>query len=123
VTFAELAYAATREGCLGETLGAHLVARAAALAPEAEVRRALEAIAAEEAEHAVLSFQIVAWALATGGAETRAAVERALAQPWPEADLEELGLRANVDVRALRAASAEGVAEVLGPATAALLAA
>jgi len=123
VTLAELAYAATREGCLGETLGAHLVARAAALAPEPDVRRALAAIAAEEAEHAVLSFRIVAWALATGGAETRAAVERALSQPWPEADIEELGLRASVDVDALRAASAEGVAEVLRPATAALLAA
>jgi hypothetical protein len=123
VTLAELAYAATREGCLGETLGAHLVVRAAALAPEPEVRRALEAIAAEEAEHAVLSFRIVAWALATGGAETRAAVKHALSLPWPEPELEELAVRANVDPDALRAASAEGVAEVLSPATSALLAA
>ena len=123
VTLAELAYAATREGCLGETLGAHLVARAAALTPKPEVRRALEAIAAEEADHAVLSFRIVAWALAVGGSETRAAVERALALPWPEANLDELALRTNVDLVALRAASAEGVSEVLRPATSALMAA
>jgi len=123
VTLAELAFAATREGCLGETLGAHLVLRAAALAPEPAVRRALEAIAAEEAEHAVLSFRIVAWALATGDSETRAAVERALSLPWPEPELDELALRANVDASALRRASDEGIAEVLRPATSALLAA
>lgn len=123
VTLAELAYAATREGCLGETLGAHLVASAATLAPEPAVRRALQAIAAEEAEHAVLSFRIVAWALAVGGKETRAAVERALSLDWPTPALEELAVRANVDLESLRRAHAEGAAEVLSPATAALLAA
>jgi len=122
-THAELAYAAAREGCLGETLGAHLAAAVAALAPEPHVRRVLEAIAAEEAEHAVLSFRIVAWTLQAGGKAARAAVERALAEPWPEPELEELALRAHVDRRALQAASAEGVSGVLRPATAALLAA
>ena len=123
VTHAELAYAAAREGCLGETLGAHLVAAAAGLAPEPAVRAVLEAMAREESEHAVLSFRIVLWALQTGGAPARAAVERAFREPWPEAALEELALRANVDLGALRAANAAGVRDVLGPATDALLAA
>jgi hypothetical protein len=123
VTLAELAYAAAREGCLGETLGAHLAAAVAALAPEPDVRRVLEAIASEEAEHAVLSFRIVAWALQTGGERARAAVKQAFAEPWPEPELEELALRANVDLRALQAASAQGISDVLSPATAALLAA
>lgn len=125
VTHAELAYAAAREGCLGETLGAHLAAVAAELATEPHVRRVLESIASEEAGHAVLSFRIVAWALAAGGAAARAAVERAFAEPWPQFDLEleELGMRANVDLEALRAACREGIADVLQPATAALLAA
>jgi len=50
-------------------------------------------------------------------------MERAFREPWPEADLEELALRANVALGALRAASAEGTSDVLCPATAALLAA
>jgi hypothetical protein len=123
LTHAELAYAAAREGCLGETLGAHLAAAVAELAPEPHVQRVLESIATEEAEHAVLSFRIVAWALRTGGAAARAAVARAFAEPWPELDLEELSARANVDLGALRAAGRAGVTEVLAPATAALLAA
>jgi uncharacterized protein YdbL (DUF1318 family) len=123
VTLAELARDAVREGCLGETLGAHLAAVAAELAPEREVRAELAAIAREEAEHAVLSYRIVAWALAVGGSEVRAAVVAAFATPWPEADLAELALRANVDETLLRRAAAEGIVEVLRPARDQLLAA
>jgi hypothetical protein len=59
-TLAELAAAAVREGCIGETLGAHLVQAGLELAHEPEVATALSVIAKEEAEHAVLSFRIVA---------------------------------------------------------------
>jgi hypothetical protein len=123
VTLAALAAEAVRDGCLGETLGAHLAAVAAKLCPEPEVRAELAGIAAEEEEHAVLSFRIVAWALAAGGAEVRAAVRRAFAEPWPRADVTELALRANVDEAVLRRAVAEGVTDVLEPARDRLLAA
>jgi hypothetical protein len=123
VTLAALAADAVREGCLGETLGAHLAAVAAELAPEPEVRAELLAIASEEAEHAVLSFRIVAWALAAGGADVRAAVRAAFEAPWPRADVGELALRANVDVAFLERAAAEGVTDVLEPARDQLLAA
>jgi hypothetical protein len=122
-TLAALAADAVREGCLGETLGAHLAAEAAELASEPEVKAALSAIALEEAEHAVLSYRIVAWALRAGGSEVRAAVLAAFAAPWPRFDVEELALRANVDVSLLRRAVATGVEEVLVPAQARLLAA
>jgi hypothetical protein len=122
-TLAELARSAAREGCLGETLGAHLVQAAAALATEPRVKAALEAIAVEESRHAVLSYRIVAWALRAGGETVRAAVHETFASPWPEPELDELALRANVEVGLLRAAAAAGVAGVLRPATAALLAA
>ncbi len=118
----ELAAAAVREGCLAETLGAHLVAAAAELAPEPEVRAALEAIAADEARHAVLSFKIVAWALRTGGAPVRAAVKASLTKPWPRVDVEELALRSKVDARDLYRAANAGVSQVVRPAVNALLA-
>jgi len=123
VTLAALARSAAREGCLGETLGAHLVAAAAALATEPAVKAVLEAVAAEEARHAVLSYRVVAWALRTGGESVKAAVRAAFAAAWPEPDIEELALRARVEASALRRAAADGVASVLAPATAALFAA
>jgi hypothetical protein len=123
VTLAALAADAVREGCLGETLGAHLAAAAAELAVEPEVKAELGAIARDEAEHAVLSYRIVAWALRVGGAEVRAAVLRAFAEPWPRLDVAELALRANVDVSLLRRAADAGAVEVLEPAKARLLAA
>ncbi|HEY3493913.1 MAG TPA: ferritin-like domain-containing protein [Polyangiaceae bacterium] len=123
ISLAELAAAAVREGCLAETLGAHLAQAAADAAPEPAVKDALRAIAAEEGTHAVLSFRIVAWALSAGGAEVRRAVERALSEPWPRLDIAELSLRANVDAALLVRAANEGVAEVLAPAVARLLAA
>ena len=118
-----LAAAAVREGCLAETLGAHVVSVAAELAPEPDVKAALTSIAREEALHAVLSFRIVAWALRAGGAEVRVAVHAALARPWPALNVDELALRANVDVAQLRSASQKGLTEVIRPAAAELFAA
>ena len=123
VPLAELAAAALREGCLAETLGAHLAAVAADAAQEPEVKNALRSIADEEGTHAVLSFRIVAWALAAGGTEVRRALERALAEPWPRVDVAELALRAGVDTALLARAANEGVAEILTPAVLRLLAA
>lgn len=121
-SLAQLAAAAAREGCLAETLGAHVAGVAAELANEPEVKTALAAIAREEATHAVLSFQIVAWALRVGGREVKEAVMAAFAEPWPRLDVTELALRANVDRAALQAAAERGAREVLAPAAARLLA-
>lgn len=123
VSLAELAAAAVREGCLAETLGAHVLGVAAELAPEAAVRAALLSMAEEEARHAVLSFRIVAWALRTGGATVRASIRAAFAAPWPRVDVAELGLRSNVDVERLSIAAEQGIHDVLAPAAARLLAA
>jgi hypothetical protein len=118
-----LATAAVREGCLAETLGAHVVSVAAELTSEPDVRSALRTIAREEAAHAVLSFRIVAWALRVGGPAVKSAVCAAFADRWPKLDVEELALRASVDVALLHEASEQGVAEVVRPAAAELLAA
>lgn len=123
VSLAELASAAVREGCLAETLGAHVAQVAAELAPEPDVRAALQRIAAEEATHAVLSFRIVAWALQVGGAAVEAAVQSAFDAPCPRLDLEELALRSNVDVAELQRAAEQGLVEVIQPAAQRLLAA
>ena len=123
ISLAAFAAASVREGCMAETLGAHVMAAAARLAPEAAVREALSAIAAEEATHAVLSFRVVAWALAAGGPDVRAAVRAELDRPWPHLDVAELALRAGIDVAELEAAAKAGVSEVLEPAVAQLLAA
>ena len=123
VSLAELAAAAVREGCLAETLGAHVLSVAAEHAPEPAVRAALLRMAEEEARHAVLSFRIVAWALRGGDAAVIASVHAAFAAPWPRIDVQELSLRCNVDVQCLEAAAEQGITEVLSPAAARLMAA
>lgn len=119
---AELATATLREGCLAETLGAHLAAMAAERAADPEVKRVLGDIANEEARHSVLSFRIVAWALQAGGAEVRAAVEAALAKPWPQIDVAELAVRTGVSRTELSRLASEGVTRVLAPAVRRLMA-
>lgn len=123
ISLPELAAAAVREGCLAETLGAHVLSVAAEQASEATVRAALVSMAEDEARHAVLSFRIVAWALRSGDAEVAARVRAAFAMPWPRLDVEELSLRSRVDVQLLAAAAEQGIADVLIPASVHLLAA
>jgi hypothetical protein len=121
IELAQLAADAVREGCLAETLGAHVLAVAAAHAPDAAVQRILSSMAEEEARHAVLSFRIVAWALQSGDAAVRASVRGAFEAPWPRVDVEELSVRSNVDKQRLTAAAQQGVRDVLTPAAAHLL--
>lgn len=123
ISLVELASAAVREGCLAETLGAHVAQVAADSAPEPDVRAALQRIATEETTHAVLSFRIVAWALKVGGPSVTAAVQAAFGAPCPRLDIEELALRSNVDVAELRRAAEQGLVEVIRPAAQRLLAA
>ena len=121
VPLAELAADTARGGCLEETLGAHLAAIAASLAPDSDVRDALKTIAADEATHAVLSFRIVAWALRVGGPEVDAAVRAAFTGARLPLDLADLALRTQVDLSSLREAAQRGISEVLEPARARLL--
>ena len=123
IGLAQLAADAVREGCLAETLGAHVLSVAAEHAPEAAVQRILSSMAEEEARHAVLSFRIVAWALQSGDSEVRASVLAALEAPWPRLDVKELSLRSNVDEQLLAVGAELGVRDVLAPAAKHLLAA
>jgi hypothetical protein len=118
-----LAVSATREGCIAETLGAHVADLAAEMAPDPEVRAALRSIADDEARHAALSYRIVQWAMQSGGAEVRDAVRSAFAEPCPRVDTAELALRAGVDPGLLDRATRQASYDVIRPAAMALLAA
>lgn len=116
-----LAASAAREGCVVETLGAHLARVASDAAPDPEVRSVLQRIAHEETEHAALSFRIVAWALRAGGPDVREAVLGALREPCPSLDTRELALRAEVPEALLAEALREGLSTVVRPALERLL--
>jgi hypothetical protein len=62
---AALLEAVIAEGCIGETLSAAQVAAQAAWVEDAELKAALERIAADEAEHAALAWGFVSWMLAS----------------------------------------------------------
>ena len=57
--------AAIREGCIGETLAAHLAGWLAPKAADPTVRGVLAGIAKDEGEHAALAWEFVAWMLAS----------------------------------------------------------
>jgi hypothetical protein len=116
-----LAAEAVREGCVVETLGAHLSLVAAEACRDPEIRAVLLRIANDEARHAALSFRIVAWAIQVGGARVRNAVEAAFAESAPRIDVAELALRAGIRATVLTDAARAGIDEVVQPAAAALL--
>jgi hypothetical protein len=85
---AELAERLLSDGCVGESVGAVVAAVGAADARargEPDVARVLEIIAADEAEHAVLSMRALRRCLAVASSRERgrimASVERVLASP------------------------------------------
>ncbi len=121
-SLAEVAAAAAREGCLTETLGAHVASAAAELASEPDVKAALTTIATEESAHAVTSYLVVAWALQVGGAHVERAVRAALAEPFELPSFAELSLRSGVEQSALAAAATSGLRQVVEPAIEQLLA-
>ena len=77
---ASLAKATAREGCIGETLSAIIAAEQLARATDPAVRRALSAIAEDEARHAELAWRTVAWAIDRGGEAVRDAVAGVFAE-------------------------------------------
>jgi hypothetical protein len=74
------------DGCVGETIAAVEAREAARLAEDPAVRARLAQIAEDEARHAELAWQILAWTLRSGGAEVAAAVGGALADLEAELD-------------------------------------
>jgi hypothetical protein len=68
------------EGCVRETFGAILAAYQARTATDAELRRELAIIAADEARHAQLSWDLAAWIEPLLDADARANVERTRTQ-------------------------------------------
>lgn len=73
------------EGCVGETVAAACVARAAAEARDPELGALLATIAADESEHAALAWQTLAWAVEREPA-IHASLRRAAAELRPELD-------------------------------------
>jgi hypothetical protein len=76
----ELAAAAAREGCCGETGAAMVAFVQAEAAEDPAVARVLRTIADEESDHAALAFAVVAWAIRLGGEPVRRAVEGAITE-------------------------------------------
>jgi hypothetical protein len=121
--------AAIDEACVGETLSALEVAEAAARAEDPRLRALLRTIADDEARHAALGWAFVRWALDGADAALRArAADRfaaALARAAAPAPADDPALRAfGVVDPGLRARLVRrGLAEVVSPCAAALLAA
>ncbi|WP_437522286.1 ferritin-like domain-containing protein [Sorangium sp. So ce726] len=126
---AAVAASAVREGCVAETLAAVLAAEQLGHAQDPAVRAALTAIAADEARHAELAWRAVAWAVATGGAEVRAAVIDAFAAGEEvlagfvsgAAAGSELTAHGRLGAAEIAAALRRALDEVVRPAAAALL--
>ncbi|HEX6274789.1 MAG TPA: ferritin-like domain-containing protein [Polyangiaceae bacterium] len=126
-SLAAAAAAAALEGCVGETIAALVAAEQRARCKDESIARVLERIADDEARHAALAFDFVAWALSVGGSEIRGAVERAVAQgiaraaegpatcrsPVPETVLNRHG-RLSVDTE--RRVALRAIEDVIAPA-------
>lgn len=84
------------DGCLGEGKAALGAAREAERAPQAEMRALQETIARDEARHAELAWDVLAWTMATGGDDVRHAVH-AVREATPT---EPTGARTDMDLSA-----------------------
>jgi len=126
----ELAEAAAREGCIGETVSAALAAQQLAGASDPAVVEVLSALAEEEAQHAELSWRIVAWAVRAGGERVRTQVARVFDEasrhlPAPVADLpvnEAIRAHGRLDAASHRRAAESILRDVVLPSARALLA-
>lgn len=120
-----LATAAWREGCLGETGSVGVAAAQLAGATDGPVRAVVAGILADEARHAALSWDLVAWAIEAGGERVRRAVarERARIRVPDDVGSERAAARGVPERDRVTHALALVEREVVGPARAALLAA
>lgn len=79
LTLEDLAVEWFRDGCVNETVAALAVTEAARLAGTPALRATLDAIGADEATHAELSYRILDWALGIGGSALHARIASELA--------------------------------------------
>ncbi len=91
VDHATLAVDTLREGCVGEAVFAGAAARARDRATDPAVREALTVIARDEAEHAALAWDLVAWCMEAGGDTVREAL-RAAAGELPTGERQREGI-------------------------------
>jgi len=125
---AEVAAAAVREGCVGETYAAHVAACGAKVCRSAEVAATLMRIADDELRHAELAWRFVSWAFARGGPAVACAVRDAFSYVPdvtddlpPEADSAAWQHAGRFDVATLRHLRSEVLRDVVAPASARLL--
>ena len=76
----EIAVAAVREGCVGETLAAVVAGERADGAADPDLRSTLSRISEDETRHAELAWRTVEWAIARGGRTVADAVRKAFAE-------------------------------------------
>jgi hypothetical protein len=69
-----------REGCVGETVAAVEAGEGSARAKDAQVRKTLETIAADETTHAELAWRTVIWAQNTFGETVREVIREEMAR-------------------------------------------
>ncbi len=122
VDMIRLAIGSLVDGCLGEGVAADVAARGARSAKDPAIRRVLEMIACDEATHAELGWDVLAWCLAEGGAEVGRAVEvrvgqlgRELAPQLPDLpglDAAALARHGIIGQKTLGALAAARIAEV-----------
>lgn len=77
-SFARVTAETFLDACVNECIAAAMAAERARLARDADVRAALSGIAEDEERHAELAWSMLAWLVANGGDEARAALENAL---------------------------------------------
>lgn len=109
--FARFAADTFIEGCVGESIAALVVTRAAAGAEDPGVRQALEEIAADEAGHAALAWKMVSWAIERGGAPVLAAIHKAADRLRPGAAQDSSPEREPEGIERLGRLSAGGLAQ------------
>jgi hypothetical protein len=81
---ARLAVESWLDGCLGEGTAAASLAAEAEAARWPGLREAQSTVAADEARHAELAWDVLGWTLSVGGADLRSALAGAVAQPGEE---------------------------------------
>jgi hypothetical protein len=77
--FRRLAVGSLIDGCLSEGLASKVARAAGASVTDEAIRETLKVIAHDEATHAELAWEVLAWCLAQGGDEVSAVVESRLA--------------------------------------------
>jgi len=125
-SLAELAAWTARDGAIGETMAAHLAARALEQTRHPAVRRVLKRVVRDETAHAELAWATLQWALEIGGDAVAAVVREVFAsitapetrdEPWTPTLAAHGLLSPEEEVAAVR----ECIDEVLGPVVHSLL--